>query len=92
MVKTENQQRNNTFAQLTNKDMIEQHFKISDSVGVPSTLGAIILNLMTMFNISNINMLLTVVISTLSIVYLLISISIKYRELKKLRKGKSNPS
>jgi phosphatidylserine synthase len=92
MVKTENQQRNNIFAQLTDKKMIEHNFKISDSVGVPSTLGAIILNLMSMFNISNINMLLTVVISTLSIVYLLISISIKYRELKKLRKGESNPS
>ena len=92
MVKMENQLRNNTFAQLTDKNMIEHHFKISDSVGIPSTLGAIILNLMSMFNISNINMLLTVIISSLSIVYLLISISIKYRELKKLRKGESNPS
>ena len=75
-----------------NKDMIEQHFKISDSVGVPSTLGAIILNLMSMFSISNINMLLTLGISALSIIYLLISISIKYRELKKLKKGSSKPS
>ena len=69
-----------------------EHFKISDEVGIPSTLGAIILNLMSMFSISNINMLLTLGISTLSIVYLLISISIKYRELKKLKKGNSNPS
>jgi hypothetical protein len=69
-----------------------EHFKISDEVGIPSTLGAIILNLMSMFNISNINMLLTLGISALSIIYLLISISIKYRELKKLKKGSSKPS
>ena len=69
-----------------------ENFKISDEVGIPSTLGAIILNLMSMFSISNINMLLTLGISALSIIYLLISISIKYRELKKLKKGSSKPS
>jgi phosphatidylserine synthase len=65
---------------------MEQPFRISDEVGIPSTLGAVILNLMTMFNISNINMILTLIISGLSIAYLLINISIKFRELKKLKK------
>ena len=69
-----------------------ENFKISDEVGIPSTLGAIILNLMSMFSISNINMLLTLGISALSIIYLLISISIKYRELKKLKNENSKPS
>jgi phosphatidylserine synthase len=62
-----------------------ENFKISDEVGVPSTIGAVILNLMSMFNISNINMILTLVISTLSIAYLVINISIKLKELKKLK-------
>jgi hypothetical protein len=68
------------------------NFKISDEVGIPSTLGAIILNLMSIFSISNINMLLTLGISTLSIIYLIIGISIKLRELKKLKKENSKPS
>ena len=68
------------------------NFKISDEVGIPSTLGAIILNLMSIFSISNINMLLTLGISTLSIIYLIIGISIKLRELKKLKKENSKRS
>ena len=68
------------------------NFKISDEVGIPSTLGAIILNLMSIFSISNINMLLTLSISTLSIIYLIIGISIKLRELKKIKKENSKPS
>jgi len=68
------------------------NFKISDEVGIPSTLGAIILNLMSIFSISSINMLLTLGISTLSIIYLIIGISIKLRELKKLKKENSKPS
>jgi hypothetical protein len=71
---------------------MEQPFRISDEVGIPSTLGAVILNLMTMFNISNINMILTLIISGLSITYLLINISIKYRELKKLKKEEDSTS
>lgn len=69
-----------------------ENFKISDEVGIPSTLGAIILNLMSMFSISNINMLLTITISTLSIIYLIIGISIKLRELKKIKKENSKRS
>jgi len=69
-----------------------ENFKISDEVGIPSTLGAIILNLMSIFSISNINMLLTLGISTLSIIYLIIGISIKLRELKKLKKENSKRS
>lgn len=71
---------------------MEQPFRISDEVGIPSTLGAVILNLMTMFNISNINMILTLIISGLSITYLLINISIKFRELKKLKKEEDSNS
>jgi phosphatidylserine synthase len=72
---------------------MEHPFKISDSVGIPSTLGAVTLNIMQMLNLSNINMVLTLVISLLSITYLLINISIKYRELKKAKKGsKTNHS
>jgi|694.fasta_scaffold57983_8 hypothetical protein len=71
---------------------MEHPFKISDEVGIPSTVGAVILNLMSMFNISNINMILTLVISTLSIAYLLINISIKLRELKKLKEETKKPS
>ncbi len=71
---------------------MEHHFKISDEVGIPSTVGAVILNIMSMFNISNINMILTLVISTLSIAYLLINISIKLRELKKLKEETKKPS
>jgi hypothetical protein len=71
---------------------MEHPFKISDEVGIPSTIGAVILNLMSMFNISNINMILTLGISTLSIIYLLINISIKLRELRKLKKEDKNPS
>jgi hypothetical protein len=62
-----------------------EQFKISDEVGIPSTIGAVILNIMSMFNISNINMLLTLGISCLSIIYLIIGIFIKYKELKKLK-------
>lgn len=69
-----------------------EHFKISDEVGVPSTIGAVILNLMSMFNISNINMMLTLGISLLSIIYLIINISIKYRELKKLKDEEKSSS
>lgn len=71
---------------------MEHPFRISDSVGIPSTIGAVMLNLMSMFNISNINMILTLGISTLSIIYLLIGISIKLRELKKLKEDDKNPS
>jgi hypothetical protein len=71
---------------------MEHPFRISDTVGIPSTIGAVILNLMSMFNISNINMILTLGISTLSIIYLLINISIKLRELRKLKKEDKNPS
>lgn len=71
---------------------MEQPFKISDEVGIPSTIGAVILNLMSMFNISNINMLLTLGISFLSIVYLIINIFIKYKELKKLKDEEKSSS
>lgn len=71
---------------------MEHPLRISDSVGIPSTIGAVMLNLMSMFNISNINMILTLGISTLSIIYLLIGISIKFRELKKLKEDDKNPS
>lgn len=71
---------------------MEHPFKISDEVGIPSTVGAVILNLMSMFNISNINMLLTLGISCLSIIYLIINISIKYRELKKLKNEEKSSS
>jgi hypothetical protein len=71
---------------------MEHPFRISDTVGIPSTIGAVMLNLMSMFNISNINMILTLGISTLSIIYLLINISIKLRELRKLKKEDKNPS
>lgn len=60
-----------------------EHFKISDEVGIPSTIGAVLLNVMTMLNLSNINMALTLIISTLSIVYLCINIYLKIKELKK---------
>ena len=60
-----------------------EHFKISDEVGIPSTVGAVTLNLMTMFNLSNINMILTLIISGLSITYLCINIYLKIKELKK---------
>lgn len=71
---------------------MEQPFRISDEVGIPSTIGAVILNLISMFSLSNINVFLTLVISGLSIVYLLINIFIKYKELRKLKKDESNPS
>lgn len=71
---------------------MEHPFKISDEVGIPSTVGAVILNLMSMFNISNINMMLTLGISLLSIIYLIINISIKYRELKKLKNEEKSSS
>ena len=71
---------------------MEHSLKISDEVGIPSTIGAVILNLMSMFNISNINMLLTLGISLLSIIYLIINISIKFRELKKLKEETKKPS
>lgn len=68
-----------------------EHFKISDEVGIPSTIGAVILNVMTMFNLSNINMFLTLIISTLSITYLCINIYLKLKELKKLKDETKNP-
>ncbi len=71
---------------------MEHPFKISDEVGIPSTIGAVILNIMSMFNISNINMMLTLGISLLSIIYLIINISIKYRELKKLKDEEKSSS
>lgn len=71
---------------------MEHPFRISDQVGIPSTVGAVILNLMSMFNISNINMMLTLGISLLSIIYLIINISIKYRELKKLKNEEKSSS
>ena len=66
-----------------------EHFKISDEVGVPSTVGAILLNVITMFNLSNINMILTLIISTLSITYLCINIYLKIKELKKVHDEES---
>jgi hypothetical protein len=60
-----------------------EHFKISDEIGIPSTVGAVLLNIMTMFNLSNINMILTLIISALSITYLCINIYLKLKELKK---------
>lgn len=66
-----------------------EHFKISDEVGIPSTIGAVILNIMTMFSIANINMLLTLGISCLSIVYLIIGIFIKLKEFNKLKDEES---
>jgi hypothetical protein len=65
-----------------------EQFRISDEVGVSSTLGAITLNLMTIFNLSNINMILTLIISGLSITYLCINIYLKLKELKKSNEGK----
>lgn len=61
-----------------------EHFKISDEVGIPSTVGAVLLNVITMFNLSNINMILTLIISALSITYLCINIYLKIKELKKV--------
>lgn len=66
-----------------------EHFKISDEVGVPSTVGAILLNVITMFNLSNINMILTLIISALSITYLCINIYLKIKELKKVHDEES---
>lgn len=66
-----------------------EHFKISDEVGVPSTVGAILLNIITMFNLSNINMILTLIISALSITYLCINIYLKIKELKKVHDEES---
>jgi hypothetical protein len=68
-----------------------EHFKISDEVGIPSTIGAVLLNIMTMFNLSNINMVLTLIISALSIAYLCINIYLKLKELKKLKDETKNP-
>lgn len=68
-----------------------EHFKISDEVGVPSTIGAILLNVITMFNLSSINMILTLIISALSITYLCINIYLKIKELKKVHKEESKP-
>lgn len=65
-----------------------EQFRISDEVGISSTLGAIALNLMTIFNLSNINMILTLIISGLSITYLCINIYLKLKEVKKSNKGK----
>jgi hypothetical protein len=67
-----------------------EHFKISDEVGIPSTIGAVLLNVMTMFNLSNINMVLTLIISALSITYLCINIYLKLKELKKLKEDSKN--
>jgi amino acid transporter len=69
-----------------------EHFKISDEVGIPSTIGAVIFNLMAMFNLSNINMLLTLVISALSIAYLCINIYLKIKEIKKLKDEEKSTS
>lgn len=68
---------------------MENHFKISDSVGIPSTIGAIFLNVMKMMNLSNVNMVMTLIISMLSIAYLIINISIKVGELRKMKKRKT---
>jgi hypothetical protein len=68
-----------------------EHFKISDEVGIPSTVGAVLLNIMTMFNLSNINMVLTLIISALSIAYLCINIYLKLKELKKLKDETKTP-
>jgi hypothetical protein len=65
-----------------------EHFRISDEVGVSSTIGAVALNLMTIFNLSNINMILTLIISGLSITYLCINIYLKLKEVKKSNEGK----
>jgi hypothetical protein len=65
---------------------MEHPFKISDNVGIPSTVGAISLNLMKMLNLSNVNMFLTIIISMLSIAYLIINIYMKLMELRKSRK------
>lgn len=65
---------------------MEHPFKISDSVGIPSTIGAISLNVMKMFNLSNVNMFMTLIISMLSITYLIINIYLKISELKKMKK------
>jgi hypothetical protein len=65
---------------------MEHPFKISDNVGIPSTIGAIFLNLMKMLNFSDVNLFLTIIISMLSIVYLIINIYIKLVELKKKKK------
>lgn len=64
-----------------------EHFKISDSVGIPSTIGAILLNVMKMFNFSNVSMSLTIAISLLSIVYLSIGIALRIREYRKPQGG-----
>lgn len=69
-----------------------EHFKISDEVGIPSTVGAVLLNVITMFNLSNINMVLTLIISALSITYLCINIYLKLKELKKLKKEDKSTS
>jgi hypothetical protein len=59
-----------------------ENFKISDEVGIPSTVGAFTFNLMTIFNLSNINMFLTLIISGLSITYLCINIYLKIKEMR----------
>ena len=60
-----------------------EQYKISDEVGIPSTIGAMFLNLIAMFNLSHINLYLTLIISILSITYLCINIYIKLKEVKK---------
>lgn len=69
-----------------------EHFKISDEVGIPSTVGAVLLNVITMFNLSNINMILTLIISALSITYLCINIYLKIKEVKKVHEEETKNS
>ena len=66
-------------------------FRISDTVGVPSTLGAIMLNIMQVLNFSNVSMAFTIIISLLSIIYLIMGIWIRSKEIKK-QKDSSNDS
>lgn len=70
---------------------MDHTFRISDAVGVPSTLGAIMLNIMQVLNFSNVSMAFTIIISLLSIVYLIMGIWIRSKEIKK-QKDSSNDS
>jgi glucose uptake protein GlcU len=70
---------------------MDHTFRISDTVGVPSTLGAIMLNIMQVLNFSNVSMAFTIIISLLSIAYLIMGIWIRSKEIKK-QKNSSNDS
>ena len=58
---------------------MDHTFRISDTVGVPSTLGAIMLNIMQVLNFSNVSMAFTIIISLFTSIILLRELSLSYR-------------